>query len=254
MKNLIKKTLLSVFILNSQPSAFGQKAPEQKQKSFKLYMLGHAFKGCPENSSCSKKTGLKRKKWISTIKENNLKKLNQFKRQNGIPIGFWLAPKKEMPKDLIYWQSPCAHHDRQTFSLKIAELFSPHFSSLVKLKKKEENVFIEQTFTFDKNKKIIKYYLPSGEYPLMTDGQKIYFIREEEGHFYGLDLDRNGKFTIIETFKTRLLPEEVSCPKALLKEMKEKSHHQIYLSYFCKAIWNKTEKNVQTFIFGWSCH
>lgn len=242
-----------------------------KASEFKPHMLGHIYDGCPDNSECSEETGKLRKKWLSLISDKKLRKNNKlaalkfFKKKNGVPVGYWFIPQKVLPKEIIYWQSPCQHHNKKKEGekklidlkdkIKISESFISTFQQLNDLKIKEERVFIPVTYTLNAQKQALPYYYPRGDLPTMVKNNKLYFVREDEGHYYSMTVDQKGRIDISQSFTPKEFPEEVKCPDSLLNLMKKKHEGlNLYQSYFCKAIWNQSKKSFQTFIFGWSCN
>jgi hypothetical protein len=232
-----------------------------KAKEFQPHMLSHIYKGCPDNSECSKEMGQKRQKWISVLTDKKMRSnnhraaLDYVKKTIGLPLGFWYLPKAKLHKDIIFWQSPCSQHNTKANPIRIAEGLFQDFASIEDLKKKGEQIFFSKTYTLDANNKINSYYLPRGDTPLMVKNKELYFVREDEGSYYNMTINLKGKLDITKKFKPREYPSEVICPPNLLKHMKSKVKQlNLYRSYFCKAVWNKSNNKFQTFIFGWSCN
>ena len=264
---ILKRIIFPLFILLLQPPVQSQgndthlKFTPTKTGDFQPHMLSHIYKGCPDNSECSKEMGQKRQKWISVVSNKDIRASNHraalayFKKSFGLPLGFWYRPSKRLHKDIIFWQSPCQQHNSKIDPIRIAEGLFSDFMTIQDLKNKGQQVFFAKTYTEDNKGKYISYYLPRGDTPLMVKNKLLYFIREEEGHYYNMTINRKGELDIVKKFKPKEYPVEVSCPKKLLAHMiaqvKEKS---LYKSYFCKAIWNKSKNKFQTFVFGWSCH
>ena len=228
---------------------------------FKPHMLSHIYEGCPDNSECSKQMGAIRKKWLSVVSNKKIRtnkyisSLKYFKKTHGVPVTFWYIPKKILAPEIIFWHSPCRNHNTKTTSIRIAETLAPSFQSLVKLKKKGEKIIIPKTFTLNQKNQIQSFYYPRGDLPIMIDNNKLYFVREEEGHYYSMTVNLKGKIDIIKPFKPKNFPNEVKCPKPLLDSItKDAPEINLYQSYFCKELWNKSQRRFQIFAFGWSCN
>ncbi|MBT7609338.1 MAG: hypothetical protein HN576_06255 [Bacteriovoracaceae bacterium] len=267
MKKLIRIILPTLLLFPIQTTLAEEKLDTHLKfkptnaHEFKPHMLSHIYEGCPDNSECSKEMGQKRKKWLSVLSNKNMRPsnrraaLNYVKKSIGVPLGFWYLPKPILHKEVIFWQSPCSQHNTKINPLRIAEGLFSNFGDLEDLKNKDEKVFPSKTYTYNNKKKIISYYLPRGDTPLMVKNKKLYFVREAEGSYYNMTIDRKGNLDIVKPFKPKEYPSEITCPKDLLTHMKSQiKQSNLYLSYFCKAVWDKSNKKFQTFIFGWSCN
>src|SRR5690606_29800027 len=87
--------IFSVLLLFLNPMAlYAQDTgiePIEEVKEFKPFMIEHPFEGCPGGSACTKQTGLMRKQWQDLLKKKprRLKNLENFRKENGIPLAVW---------------------------------------------------------------------------------------------------------------------------------------------------------------------
>ena len=230
-------------------------------------MLGRIHEGCPSNSTCSKKTGAKRKKWIDVLKASPLDQrktargLERFRSQYGLPIGFWLHTEKiekdEPDHKLIIWDSHCSNHQSKNSKERIflGESMIKSFKDFDKMNLSEHKIMLNKTWTLTKKGKLLSYFHPRAEFPIKIDSGGIYITREAEGKYYGLQIDNRGAIRIIPVSNPKSFPKEVACPEKLVQSFKtEVEMANLYMGHYCKAIWNDTTKEYQTFIFGWSCN
>jgi len=241
--------------------------PTIRQEDFKPYMLGHIHEGCPSNSTCSKTTGAKRKRWIDVIKaspsdqKKTARGLERFRKQYGLPIGFWIHTEKvekgEPEHNLIIWDSHCSNHQSKDPKQRIfmGEVMVKSMSELEKITVPEHQLFINKTWTIEKSGKINSYYHPRAEFPIMVDSRGIYITREDEGKYYGIQISSKGSLSVVPINNPKSFPREVSCPPALDAVFKTNlKMSNLYMGHYCKALWNNTTKEYQTFVFSWSCN
>lgn len=241
--------------------------PTIRQEDFKPYMLGHIYEGCPSNSTCSKSTGILRKKWIDVLKATPddktkaAKGLDKFKDVYGIPIGFWIHSLKKEDQDpkhsLVIWDSHCPNHQTKEPEKRIAmgEAMIKNFDQFNSMDLPDHKLMLTKTWTLNKAGKLESFFHPRSEFPIMVDNTGIYFTREEEGKYYGLRIATNGNISVTPIATPQSYPTEVSCPPGLDAVFKTNIQMEnLYMGHYCKAVWNSSTKEFQTFVFGWSCN
>lgn len=244
-----------------------RKFPVIRQEDFKPYMLGHIHEGCPSNSTCSKETGLSRKKWVDVLKAapNDKKKaargIERFRKTYGIPLSFWVyvtsKPDTEPKHKLIIWDSHCPNHQAKDNNkqINLGETLTKDFKSLLNYKNDQHKIMVSKTFTLNNNGKVESYPHPRADFPTFMDSTGIYFTREEEGKYYGMRVSKAGLVNIIPITSPKSFPQEVKCPDPLTKVFDDYIQmNNLYMGRYCKALWNRSSKKFQTFIFGWSCN
>jgi len=213
--------------------------------------------GCPENSHCSKTIGLKRSQWISELKKINQDSENsinaRIKKSSLYPVSVWTNDDNKNNNDkIISWTSPCKQHNPPNPKILIAEIFIPDLSE--KTVKKSENIIFNKIFYNEKNKYKFSY-APRGDAPLMIIDGKFYYIREEDGNYFGMLLSRDGDISIVKTKNVSLFPKEVECKKEMIEEFyKEAPTLTFFKGQVCKEIWNENKKAYDTIMIGWSCN
>ncbi len=230
-------------------------------------MLGHIYEGCPSNSTCSKETGILRKKWVDVLKASPSDKqkatrgLNNFKEKYGIPIGFWVHSQEKETQDpnhrLVIWDSHCSNHQSKEPAQRIfmGEAMVSNFKQFESMSLPEHKLMLSKTWTLTKSGKLESYFHPRSEFPIMVDNSGIYFTREEEGKYYGLQISSKGAINVAPIASPKSYPREVSCPAALDAVFKTNiKMTNLYMGHYCKALWNNSTKEFQTFVFGWSCN
>ena len=216
------------------------------------------YAGCPENAFCQKATGVVRQQWLDELEKFGKDKIsadqfNAFLQKNyGVPVATWAAEEAGVLPRIMMWDSPCKQHKKEASRFYIAEIF------VKSLKESEIKDFSTLYFTKSigiENKKPFSMNIPRGDTPLFIENGYYYFLREDEGKYYGLKVNQDGmmKVTNVETIKET--PKESVC----LKEQVDLFHRTapsptFYQAYNCKDIWDKTSKSYKTMLFGWSCN
>lgn len=221
--------------------------------------LKHENDGCPDNSLCSKETGLYRTKWLETIKllrENKISESfanNEIKKSNGIPINIW-TNDSELAKSekIILWDSPCKQHKAPNQKYFIGEFFTHKITN--NLKEKMPKIIMANIIIKEKNElKVLS--VPRGDAPIMIDQNSFYYTKDDDGIFYGLNLDMSGNLSISKTKKVTNFPKEIECTKEMSDLFIRNSPSlNFYSGHFCKDIWNNDTKSYSTILVGWSCN
>ena len=217
------------------------------------------FEGCPENAFCKKETGLYRRKWIEQLKnfsKNKIteQKLNQFiQSEFGLPISGWAQEEASLLPNILMWDSPCKQHQSSTNKYYITELFR---KSLATNDLKEyPNIYFSRAIVLDNNKQPVSIVVPRGDAPLFFKDGSLYFLREEEGIYYGLLIDREGHLKVTKNEISPEPPKEVNCNKEMeALFLRESPSPNFYQGNFCKEIWDKNSKSYKTILLGWSCN
>lgn len=247
------------FFLLSSANTILCHAADTKEKSkqkFLPHMIDHQNPGCPANSYCSKKAGEKRKLWLDLLtkpkkkKSSHRKKIEQFRKNYGIPLKVWATKSSLTNQDLIYWKSPCKHHNQKDNEIYIALIQTKDFLQI-----DHKGLLIESAYLMKTEEQIEVYKIPRGERPYLIKNDSIILLREEEGHYYALQISAKGRIKIIDTPDVKIQPEEVTCPSKLRQYAKlHEKHQDIYREYFCNAIWNSKLNKKQVMLFKWSCN
>lgn len=213
--------------------------------------------GCPENSHCTKELGIKRDTFIAEIKkvsQESESKINQLIQKNSLyPITVWaIEDQKTNGLPLIFWNSPCKQHNPPNPKVLIAEIFMHDLSA--QSVKKQDNVIFNKLFYWE-NKKWKFAYVPRGDAPLMIVNNQFYYIREEEGHYFGLMISKSGELNITKTKTVTEFPKELECKKEMIEEFyKEAPTLSFFKGQICKEIWNQDKKIYEPIMLGWSCN
>lgn len=216
------------------------------------------FEGCPENAFCKKETGANRRKWIEQLRAFSIgkiseQKLNSFvQAEYGLPVSGWAQEEASLRPNVLMWDSPCKQHSKSTNKYYIAEIFRKNFkvSELSEL----PNLFFSRAIFLNGNSPY-SVVIPRGDAPLFIKDGRLYFLREEEGIFYGLLIDKDGRFTVTKNETSAETPKETSCTKEQIAQFnREAPSPNFYQGTYCKEIWDKTNKNYTTLLFGWSCN
>ncbi len=216
----------------------------------KKHILDHIYEGCPTNSYCSKNMATIRKKWLKKLKSKpSIKQLNSFKSKHGIPIDFWSSANNKKDISIIYWDSHCDNHNIKNNKILLSQAFANNFKKLIKNKK----IYIRQGLLANKDK-LNKYFLIREDSPIYADGNKLIFSRGEEGIYYYISIDNKGHIRIVKNTNKYKLAKVIKCPKNMIESFKKYLNPKnLYLGYYCKAIWNKKNKKFQPIIMGYAC-
>lgn len=229
--------------------------------SFKSYSLEYSkidFDGCPENSYCKKETGINRKKWIEQLKDFSSgkiseQKLNTFiQAEYGFPISGWAQETASLLPNILMWDSPCKQHQNSNNKYYISELFRKNFNPSEL--KEYPPIFFSRAIVLDNNK-ITSYTIPRGDAPLYMKDGNLYFLREEEGIFYGLLIGKDGAIRLTKNQTSSNPPKETECTKdQIAMFLREAPSPNFYQGHYCKEIWDQTSKSYKSTLLGWSCN
>ncbi|OUR99966.1 hypothetical protein A9Q84_02740 [Halobacteriovorax marinus] len=221
---------------------------------FLPHMVEHQNIGCPTNAKCSKKMGIIRQQWVSIAKAGTKKPLNKLKSfasSYGVPIPLWGKSGAEKNKDLIIWDSPCSNHNNEELErFSIVNIFSKNLKSL----EGKSDLIIPKSILKNRTHTRALNVL-RGDAPIALRGDILYYIKEVEGLYYGLELKTSGQLRVVKVPKISNYPHEVTCSKEILEQMKPlQKHANLHKGIYCKNIWDLNTSSYSTMAFGWSCH
>tara|TARA_R110002072_G_scaffold64203_4_gene159586 strand:- start:25164 stop:25940 length:777 start_codon:yes stop_codon:yes gene_type:complete len=255
-KALFKLLLLVSFFLttHAQQSDFSPKnQTDFNSNDFKPHMLDHINKGCPNNSQCSKETGLKMQRWSKALRESKklgIRRLTNTAKKVGIPFDLWSRAKTSKELKVITWDSSCPNHnlpDQQIFS---ATIFVKDIKDLMKF-----DDLVAPTLLLLKNKKIQQHYIPRDASPMFYDNGTIHYLMGNQGDYYGMKISSKGIISVNSIQKVSEYPQSKSCHPALMKKWKQtKAPKNLYKDVSCSSIWDAQAKKYIPILYGWTCH
>ncbi|AUN98632.1 hypothetical protein DOM21_07950 [Bacteriovorax stolpii] len=215
--------------------------------------------GCPENAYCQKVTGEIRQKWLNQLDDFKSGKLNETKlnaelqKEYGLPISNWAAEEASVLPRIIMWDSPCPQHKKEASKFYISEIFRKNLKDSEI--KDYTTLYFAKAIGVDANKKLITLTIPRGEIPIFIENNEYYFLREDEGKYYGLLVGREGSLKVTKIQNVKELPKDAVCLKEQIDTfLREAPSPTFYQGYHCKDVWDKTKKAYTTMLFGWSCN
>lgn len=217
------------------------------------------FDGCPENSYCKKETGANRKKWLDELKlfskgKITEQKMNAFvQSEYGIPLSGWALEEASLQPNILMWDSPCKQHKNPANKYYIMEVFKKSLSP--NELKESPSLLFSWAIIKTAGKELETMVVPRGDAPLFMKDGNLYFLREEEGLYYGLLINKEGKLKITRSESTPNSPKEVACDKEMVDLFLRLSPSpNFYQGQYCKEIWDKSNKVYKTMLLGWSCN
>ena len=217
------------------------------------------FPGCPESAYCLKATGKIRQKWIDELDKFGKDKISEsqfnnfLQNSNGLPIANWAAEEAGVLPRIMMWDSPCKQHKKEASKFYISEFFRKNLKA--DELKEYSTLYFSKAIGVDLNKKVFSMTIPRGDTPTFIENGFYYFLREDDGKYYGLRINQDGllKVSKVETIKET--PKEAVCLKEQVDLFfREAPSPTFYQGYTCKEIWDKTSKTYRTMLFGWSCN
>lgn len=216
--------------------------------------LDHINPGCPDESICSKETGIKASIWKENLRnylQNHLseKELNNILTQKeAFPVNIWAdAEAIKSNLNLALWRSPCKQHQDKNNPIDIGEIYLKSIKNIPHI--------IYSKIIYNNTKEIKAIALPRGDAPIAIFNDHFYYTKDDDGLFYGLLISQNGELKISKTKSIKKYPREVSCPKEMSELfLKEAPSLNFYKGSFCKEIWNNDKNAYETILVGWSCN
>ena len=229
--------------------------------TFKVYSLEYSkidFEGCPENSYCKKETGQNRKNWLEQLKNFSSgkiseQKLNSFiQSEYGFPVSGWAQESASLLPNILMWDSPCKQHQNINNKYYISEFFRKNLNT--NELKDYPQIYFSKVIVLDNNKTFV-YVVPRGDAPLYLKDGNLYFLREEEGIFFGLLISKDGTLKITKNQSSPTPPKEAVCTKEQIALfLREAPSPNFYQGHYCKEIWDLTTKSYKSTLVGWSCN
>ena len=217
------------------------------------------FEGCPENAYCKKETGIYRNKWLDQLKAFSKNKItesafNSFVQQEyGLPISGWAREEASLLPHILMWDSPCKQHQQIANKYYITEFFRKNLDS--NQLKEIPNIVFPKIIIADSSKAPYSVTVPRGDAPLFIKDGSLYYLREDEGIYYGLLINREGGLKLTKNETRPTPPRETICPKELnALFLRESPGPNFYQGSYCKEIWDKNTKSYITMLLGWSCN
>jgi hypothetical protein len=230
--------------------------------SFNVLALEYSkfeFPGCPENAFCKKETGSNRQKWIEQLRLFSNGKISEqqintyIQSEFGLPITGWAKEAGSLLPNIILWDSPCKQHSEGKEKFYIAEVFRKNLKT-TELNEMNHLLFPKIVLSRP-DQPPFSVNAPRGETPLFKTEDSLYYLREEEGIFYGLLIDKWGKFKIT---KNEMSPKPVIDSQCIEEQIalfkKEAPANNFFQGTHCKDIWDKSSKSYKTILLGWSCN
>lgn len=216
------------------------------------------YPGCPENAFCQKSTGEIRSEWLTALDNFNRDKISEAKFNTdiqskvGIPIANWATEEGGKLANILLWDSPCKQHKKEASKFYIGEFFRKN------LKENElkniNSLYFARAVGLDANKKAFSMIIPRGDIPTFSQNNEYYFLREDDGKYFGLLVNKNGNIRVTKPTTLPQTPKDVVCLKEQVDLFnREAPSPSFYQSYYCKDIWDKTTSTYKTMLFGWSC-
>lgn len=217
------------------------------------------YSGCPENAYCQKNTGEVRSQWLKSLDEFNRDKISETKfnadLQNhfGLPMAGWAMEEAGVLPRIMMWDSPCKQHKREASKFYISDFFR---KNLKESELKEfTTIYYPRAVVSDNNKNVYSMIVPRGDIPTFIDNDYLHYLKEDDGKYYALLLNREGEIRVTKPQIVKELPRDGVCTKEQVDLfLREAPSPTFYESHYCKEIWNKKTKAYNTILFGRSCN
>lgn len=217
------------------------------------------YPGCPENAYCQKNTGEVRRQWLDGLDEFNRDKISEIKfnadlqKNHGVPVAGWAMEEAGVLPRIMMWDSPCKQHKQEASKFYISDFFRKNLKDSEL--KEFTNIYYPRAVALDKNKKVYSMVVPRGDFPTFMDNGYLHYLKEDDGKYYGLLVNRDGDIRVTKPQLVKELPKEVVCMKEQVDLfLREAPSPTFYQGYHCKDIWDKSSKTYKPMLFGWSCN
>lgn len=215
--------------------------------------------GCPENAFCLKETGAARKKWLDNLELFNKNKISEdqfnsdLQKGDGIPVSGWALEEASVLPKIVMWDSPCQQHRKNATKFYISDVFRKNlFADELK---NHSTLYFAKAIGLDENKKIYTVTIPRGDAPFYSKDGSYYFLREDEGKYYGLTIGKSGSLRVTKVETIAEPVKEGICFKEQIDYfLRESPAPNFYQGYYCKDVFDKNSKSYKTLLFGWSCN
>ena len=204
--------------------------------------LLHENKNCLENSICSKQNGKKLGLWKRLNQTSSYKKVEKFRKKNGLPIQFLVKSTHAKQLDPILFSSRCKNHNlKNQDKIYKAIMF-------LRNNPKNKNIALSSVYNHVTKK---SYEVPYGDQPILLWKNKIYFVKDFEGLFFNMSIDDKGRWRVAN------IPQDL-INKALRERQKSTCEkvlksNSYYQGSYCNKIWNADSKSLNTIEQSWSC-
>lgn len=210
-------------------------------KDVRAIDLVHENIGCPENSKCSASSGIKRQNWLNALniykKNQDVKILNSFIKQNGHPTKFLINEKKAQSLDPIIFSSRCMMHTQN--NIVEATLF---------LNQKPSNAdLIFNSLKVDN----IEYLIPYGTRILGLKNKNPIIIFDDDDVFYTAEVSKRLEFKVISLLENELNKflenkDSAVCEQKIIP-------NKYFSSLECYKVYDLELKKQITVSQNWSC-
>lgn len=250
----------------------GQPAPpsfvDTPAGNLEKYLNDHPNEGCPSNSSCSQQMGKKRAQWIESL-EN----MSSIDESTKVMASAWMVPSEHRPLDLhgeispqlITWTSQCRQHQSSDEEnplplIRLAETYTSNVNSFSELNTADYAVVMNRGYLVSTNeeegeqKSFTRYNLPTDEVPILFDNGKLVYLLQDDGHYYSLSVDANGKLELLSPTSPPHFPRTVKCPdEAIAHFISELEIQNLYVDIYCREVWDNQAQDFRLMAFGWTC-
>ena len=206
---------------------------------------------CPTNAYCQPLASAEYAPWgalFARLKKNSHDSIAEIARttqKSGLPFPVWGNESSRKNPHAIFWESHCALQRKMENKIYIGHLMAK------KLPATNADIILDHALELLPGGKIKKYIVPREEFPSWVEKDSFYFLREEEGIFYGLFISAKGNFHIQPVIKGDHPPEKLLCPPELLEAFQAQNNKG--LIPYCKQIWDRKSGVWRSFLFGESC-
>ncbi|GEM_PF-1351753 len=234
----------------------------------------HIFTGCPENSECDQIMGLQFQRWQNLLrnlqaKEKDPKKQTQFLQGfldlYGVPAEFYTNLRTTKSFKPMYYNSPCRDHNpkgkplerilRGTSFIKKTTATSVTIwrdQATIEIPVSDEIRLAKLDIINDDSS--LSYLVPLEEEPIFVTKDGPVFLREDDGLFYGLQIQNSGDWKIITLNFTNLSFYESK--KNLLDCNKYKTRPTAsapFETIICKEVWDDSLKKNRPIVLRRGC-
>ncbi len=231
-----------------------------KPEDFQPHMVDHPHQGCPVNSSCTQALGAARESFVSVLKstsDKSAKALGRVITTTGVPMPVFVATASATHTtnynnpNFIIWDSPCENHRMTHESVYPAEAIVKSMRDLKSLKEARPGLIL----VMPAKGSIKSFDTPRDHTPRYMDNDKLYFLLEEVGNYYGLAVTSKGDISAVDLSSDYPAPDHVSCPSELTSvyDQLPQDRRVAFSHYFCRSIYNTKTKLRELALLAWSC-
>lgn len=223
-----------------------------KLKNITYEDLSHEFKGCPENSICSKSIGESFLHWDNFLKNisslnmiKKLKALKNYQSKYGLPYQFLITENESKSFHAAYWSSRCRNHN-----LKNEDKILKGITFL-------KGKIPSNKLTFDEVKiqrkdKELKFKLPYENHPFLIKDDKLIFAMDFENNYFYMGSSKDGKWSI-ENIENKTISKAISDIEATICPVKDYTTTNFHSEIICKKIWNADLNKTEIVMISKSC-